>query len=108
MSAQAWAANITTCDVTVTTNQGRLPGATVRRIDENHANPLKAWLDMGAPDYTTKQQNAEILAASQLVAVPLPQDDGIRVASGTGSAGTPLLLTVTMLPHSVAALRLPL
>ena len=30
---------------------GQLAAATVRRIDETHANPLAAWIAMGAPDY---------------------------------------------------------
>jgi hypothetical protein len=45
----------------------QLRGATVRRIDETHANPLAAWIKMGAPDYTTTAQNAAIMAASEMV-----------------------------------------
>jgi len=44
----------------------QLRGATVRRIDETHANPLAAWIAMGAPDYTTAAQNVQLLSASQL------------------------------------------
>ena len=59
------------CDCTVSVTlpsaaAAALPKATVRRIDEDHANPLAAWIAMGAPDYTTAAQNAQLLEASKL------------------------------------------
>ena len=61
---------IVDCNITVTLPLQfavQLRGATVRRIDETHSNPLAAWIAMGAPDYTTTEQNDALLAASELV-----------------------------------------
>jgi xylan 1,4-beta-xylosidase len=58
---------IVDCTVTVNVVASNLATATVRRIDETHANPLATWIAMGAPDYTTAAQNAALLASSQLV-----------------------------------------
>lgn len=71
---------IVDCNITVTLPLHlaiRLRGATVRRIDETHSNPLASWIAMGAPDYTTNAQNAALLAASELITevrlkLPLP------------------------------------
>lgn len=102
----AWADPIVTCSITVTMSQGTLAGATIRRIDETHANPLRAWVEMGAPDYTTQQQNAQILLASQLHALPFAEDDGVSAKQVHSSA--PPVITVVVPPHGIAAVRLPL
>merc|ERR1711871_774904 len=46
--------------------ESRLRSATVRRIDEEHANPVGRWIEMGAPDYTTAAQNELLRQASEL------------------------------------------
>jgi hypothetical protein len=95
---------IVDCAVTVNV-EGAAPGvdanlaaATVRRIDETHANPLAAWIGMGAPDYTTPAQNAALLAASQLVVEKLA--DVAEVGRGT--------FTITVPTHGVSAVRVPM
>jgi len=87
---------IVDCNVTVTVDaMPHLASATVRRIDETHANPLAAWIGMGAPDYTTAQQNAKLLASSQLVVEKL--EDIATVRSNT--------FTLMVPTHGVAAVR---
>eukprot|EP00039_Didymoeca_costata_P003397 m.67388 g.67388 ORF g.67388 m.67388 type:complete len:661 (+) comp11885_c0_seq2:62-2044(+) len=97
--------DINTCNVTVEFSQlsvnhfdlGQIAQkASIRRIDETHANPLMAWIDMGMPDYTTNEQNAAILNASQLVTEPF-----LSVAT----VESPTSFSMTMSPHSVAVLR---
>jgi xylan 1,4-beta-xylosidase len=39
---------------------------TVFRIDEQHANPLRAWIDMGSPEYLTPAQVESLMQASEL------------------------------------------
>lgn len=56
----------------------KLASATVRRIDETHANPLAAWIKMGAPDYTNAAQNAVLLTASELVVEKLADVATVR------------------------------
>ena len=78
-----------------------LGGATVRRIDEGHANPLAAWVGMGAPDYTTAAQNAALLAASQLHQEQLlGSGGGARI--GGGATG----FSIAVPTHGVAAVRI--
>lgn len=40
-------------------------------IDEAHCNPLKAWQDMGSPDYLSREQEAALHKASELVYEPV-------------------------------------
>lgn len=77
----------------------QLGSATVRRIDEDHSNPLAAWIDMGTPDYTSAQQNEALLNASTLVVEQLS-----KVATSVSAAS----FVMTLPPHSVAAVRVPL
>jgi hypothetical protein len=105
----AFADAIVDCAITVTlssasvdsasTGTPTLADATVRRIDEGHANPLSAWIAMGAPDYTSAAQNAALLNASQLIVEPLA-----RVASSVSGSS----FTITVPTHGVAAVRVPL
>jgi hypothetical protein len=74
----------------------QLAHATVRRIDETHANPLAAWIAMGAPDYTTAEQNAALLAASVLQVENL-----VDIASLSSKD----VFTITVPTHGVAAVR---
>ncbi len=104
----AFAATIVNCNVTVRLDpvlaahfslNSTATTTTVRRIDEQHANPLATWIAMGAPDYTTSQQNEEILRASQLVVEHL--HDVVVPGSLLGTNE----FTMPMGPHSVAAVR---
>ena len=92
---------IVDCSVTValpaSLQDFKLAEATVRRIDETHANPLAAWIAMGAPDYTTSEQNAALLAASQLVVEKLSDIASVDTAARS--------FTMTIPTHGVAAVR---
>jgi xylan 1,4-beta-xylosidase len=84
-------------DCTITVNVvANLASATVRRIDETHANPLATWIDMGAPDYTTAAQNAALLASSQLVVEKLSDIADVGENS----------FTIKVPTHGVAAVRI--
>lgn len=48
-----------------------LASAGMKRIDEEHANPKKAWIDMGSPAYPKKEQLDALLAASQTTEEPI-------------------------------------
>jgi xylan 1,4-beta-xylosidase len=45
--------------------------ASVERIDDDHANPRRAWSDMGEPDRPHPDQVAALETASRLVSVPV-------------------------------------
>ncbi len=50
---------------------GRVPGTvTVARIDEDHANPERAWRAMGAPEYPKPAQVDALMDASLAIAEP--------------------------------------
>lgn len=40
-------------------------------IDETHCSPLKAWQDMGSPEYLSREQTAALHKASELVYEPV-------------------------------------
>ena len=92
----AFADPIVDCAITVAVTAYKLATATVRRVDEAHANPLAAWIAMGAPDYTTAAQNAALLTASELVVEKLADIATI----GYGK------FTITVPTHGVAAVRI--
>ena len=96
----AFASLIVDCNVTVSVSAAVAKGlksATLRRVDEVHANPLAAWIKMGAPDYTSAAQNALLLAASQLIVENLAD---VATIAGDGSG---FVMTVPV--HGVAAVR---
>lgn len=45
-------------------------------IDESHCNPLKAWQDMGSPEYLKKEQLEILHKASELVYEEVPLQQG--------------------------------
>jgi xylan 1,4-beta-xylosidase len=45
--------------------------ARIRRIDEDHANPYREWVELGRPEYPTRRQLRRIDEASELVDEPL-------------------------------------
>jgi xylan 1,4-beta-xylosidase len=56
--------------------------ATIERIDDDHANAKRRWLEMGAPEYPNPDEMEELHAASMLRAEPcrVARDDtGIHV-----------------------------
>ena len=53
----------------------RVPRAvTLLRVDADHANPERAWKEMGAPEYLLPHQVAALLEASRPVAEPVAFD----------------------------------
>ena len=71
--------------------------AQIRRIDNEHANPKRLWLAMGAPEYLNPRQVAALHAASRCVARGLRLD-----ADGNGNGS----FKVTLPPLSVACVCL--
>jgi len=67
----------------------------VERIDEAHANPQRAWHEMGAPEYLSPLQLEQLHAASRMVPEPLPwkYDNGV------------VQLEIEVPPHAVAAIQ---
>ena len=58
-------------------NLGSAPGphgATIRRIDDDHANAKRRWQEMGSPDYLSAAVVAELDAVSDCESMPHPFD----------------------------------
>jgi xylan 1,4-beta-xylosidase len=51
-------------------NAGKPDGATVRRIDHDHANAKRRWQELGAPEYLGAGVLAQLNAASALETEP--------------------------------------
>jgi len=66
----------------------------VERIDEAHANPQRAWREMGAPEYLSALQLEHLHAASRMAREPLPwkYDNGV------------VHVEIEVPPHAVAAI----
>ncbi len=77
-------------------NSPRPRQAYLERIDEEHANAKKCWIDMGRPEFPTPQQVASLKAASQLVREP----QAWNYAQGT------IDMELAIPPHAVAAITL--
>jgi xylan 1,4-beta-xylosidase len=74
----------------------RLRAASIERVDEQHANPAKAWTGMGSPEYLKPAAVAALMQSSQLMREPL----GFASASGTTQ------LDFIASPQSVNLIRL--
>ena len=57
--------------------------ARIRRIDDEHANPKRLWLDMGSPEYLSERQVRALHAASRCTARRLQLE-----AAGANSAAS--------------------
>ena len=77
---------------------GSVASASVRRIDAEHANPKRLWLEMGSPEYLSAAQRESLAAASVSARTPLPV-----CADGDG-----VCIELTLPPLGVAAVRLGL
>jgi xylan 1,4-beta-xylosidase len=76
---------------------GRAPRrAVIRRIDEEHANPVAGWRAMGAPEYPSRRQVEELVEASEIrtESVPIEREEG-RIG-----------LTIELPPHAIAAITI--
>jgi xylan 1,4-beta-xylosidase len=72
----------------------QVTAATIHRIDLVHANAKRLWEQMGKPEYPSPAMVAELKQASRLTEEMQPLDTDSHV------------LEVTLLPQSVAAIRL--
>ena len=88
-------------DAAVCERLAKKDGATVRRLDADHANPRRRWIELGMPQYPTADENKEILGASEMVPEPLKV-----VASTRGGGACAFELDVPA--QGVAAATLPL
>jgi xylan 1,4-beta-xylosidase len=74
----------------------RPDSVTTQRIDDGHANPKKAWQEMGEPEYLSSSQIDELHKSAALVSEPYIyqfRDDGLD-------------LKLDLPPHAVAAVIL--
>ncbi|CAN7363993.1 beta-xylosidase [Paenibacillus sp. LjRoot153] len=87
---------ITGAEVCITF-RGDLTGkqATIRVIDETHANPKAKWVGQGSPEYPTKHQLQELFKASEVTSRPVQLK---QLPSGEW------YLELTVEPHSVTAI----
>jgi len=72
---------------------------TLNRIDENNANPLKAWQTMGSPTYPTKVQLDSISKSSEMSSDPL---------SYTVNGPNEIMFTLHLLGQGVAGISFQL
>jgi xylan 1,4-beta-xylosidase len=70
--------------------------AYVERVDQEHANPQKAWLQMGSPTHPSALQVEQLESASRVVIEPV----GWRCDNGT------IQVDVDLPPHGVAAITI--
>jgi len=68
--------------------------ASIRRIDDDHANPKRLWVEMGQPEHLARKQVDQLEKASQLVS----ERQRFKYADGT------LTLKTNLPPHAVAAI----
>jgi xylan 1,4-beta-xylosidase len=71
--------------------------AVIRRIDEEHANPVATWHAMGAPEYPSRRQVDELIEASEI------RTEGAAIERADGRVG----LTFELPPHAVASITIP-
>ena len=58
-------------DAAVCARLAQQGGASVRRLDADHANPRRRWIELGMPQYPTSDENQQILDASEMAPEPL-------------------------------------
>jgi len=77
-------------------NIGQVRSAYIERIDDDHANPWKAWIEMSKPEYLTKYAAEQLEAVSALAKQPM----GIRQEHNA------VLMEVVLPPQGVACITL--
>lgn len=68
--------------------------ASIKRIDDDHANPKRLWVDMGQPEHLNRKQLDQLEEASGLVS----ERQRFKYADGV------LTLKTNLPPHAVAAI----
>jgi xylan 1,4-beta-xylosidase len=77
--------------------------ATITRMDDDNANPRKAWIDQGSPLYPSQHQLAALRSASELHTQRLAQTASAPARTG---GRHDLTFKVTLPPEGVAALHI--
>jgi len=72
--------------------------AFIERIDEEHANPRRTWVEMGQPTYPGSLEVEQLVTASRVVAFPMTWS----------YEGKTIRLELDLPPHAVAAITLEL
>ena len=75
--------------------QRRVRSASIERVDENHANPARAWAQMGSPEYLKPADVAALMQSSVVTSEPL------LFVSAPGTTR----IEVTVAPQSVNLIR---
>jgi xylan 1,4-beta-xylosidase len=70
----------------------------IERIDDNHANAKRLWIEMGSPSLPTKREVEQLHAASQIVREPLQWKYEAEI----------LHLELAIPPHAIAAITVEL
>ena len=70
--------------------------ASIERIDEDHANPKRLWVEMGQPEYLSSREVDQLHDASRVVTEKQP----FEYHDGT------VFLRATIPPHAVAAITM--
>lgn len=87
--------SIETEQIEIRLDNAREPlAATVRRIDHEHANPKRLWLEMGQPEYLTPKEVERLEEASELV----NEKQALNFKDGS------ITLRTTLPAHGVAAI----
>lgn len=90
--------------------------ASLERIDETHANPKKAWVEMGSPTYLDRGQILALTKASEMTSEAVEwkaEGDGNEKWNGKADEdagrkmdGSSVTIELVIQPHSVAALSI--
>ncbi|HEU4638580.1 MAG TPA: glycosyl hydrolase, partial [Candidatus Binatia bacterium] len=84
-------------DIEIRLDNAREPiESRIRRVDEEHANPKRAWEEMGQPEYLTRKEVARLEEASQLVT----EKQSLDFRDGS------IFLRTTLPAHAVAAITI--
>jgi len=89
------------CTVAVTLNLGSYKAtnsATIRKIDQTHANPKQAWINLGMPWYLTQSQISSLQSSSQLV----------TEAFAISISGSTVTFSTTVPGHGLQAIKIPI
>jgi xylan 1,4-beta-xylosidase len=88
--------SIETEQIEIRLDNAREPvAASIRRIDDDHANPKGLWVEMGQPEHLNRKQVDQLEEVSQLVS----ERQRFKYADGT------MTLKTSLPPHAVAAIK---
>lgn len=73
-----------------------IKAATLRRVDEEHCNPRKLWIEMGSPEYPDQVQLQQLWKASEL------KEEAITCEN----SGEATIFRVSVMPHGIAAITI--